>query len=426
MKEKISDEKFLNTISSKIAILTGVNSSLMFLVFIILKYKQVSDRIMFLGLGSIFILSFILSITVFIFVKNYMLKFGKFADSINNFDISKTLPEHGLKEVVTIGKTINDALSNINNVVIKVKESDIESSYLLDINGGKIKIISDKIQNVASGTEEISSSMQESSASIEEILAKIVNAHDYSNKINDKSKENSIIAKNMKNNASEILKISEIEKEETMEKYILIKEKLDKSLKKVEVIKDIVDMAENINSIASQTNMLSLNASIEAARAGESGRGFAVVAEEVRKLAEESSETASNIQNVLKNVVSSVNDLKETSNEVLEAMKHNMDSNYNRINYVNKEYSNSGETIDKMANILEEETDNIANVLNEIVDNVNQLSTVIETVSSNADSIANEVMDITYEITELNNSYTKNIEVSNELSKTVSKFITKQ
>lgn len=68
-------------------------------------------------------------------------------------------------------------------------------------------------------------------------------------------------------------------------------------------LEQITDFVNNIEDIASQTKLLSLNASIEAARAGEHGRGFSIVAEEIRKLADNSGEIAKEIQIVIKEVM---------------------------------------------------------------------------------------------------------------------------
>lgn len=73
----------------------------------------------------------------------------------------------------------------------------------------------------------------------------------------------------------------------------------------------ITGILDEINSIASQTNLLSLNASIEAARAGEHGRGFAVVADEIRSLSEESAKASNNIHNIIEKLSSTVEVVSE-------------------------------------------------------------------------------------------------------------------
>ena len=76
-----------------------------------------------------------------------------------------------------------------------------------------------------------------------------------------------------------------------------------------------------ITAIAEETNLLSLNASIEAARAGEQGRGFAVVAAQIQKLAEQSNESAQQIENIITSLIQDSNKAVETMDEVREIMK---------------------------------------------------------------------------------------------------------
>ncbi|WP_374760619.1 methyl-accepting chemotaxis protein [Clostridium sporogenes] len=101
------------------------------------------------------------------------------------------------------------------------------------------------------------------------------------------------------------------------------KGKLSKAIEDTKFVDEINKLLETILDITDQTNLLALNAAIEAARAGEAGKGFAVVAEEVRKLAEESSNTAGQIQKITETVVSSVKELANNLQQLLDFMNVN-------------------------------------------------------------------------------------------------------
>lgn len=98
-------------------------------------------------------------------------------------------------------------------------------------------------------------------------------------------------------------------------------EHLTKSMENIEdASNQIANIIKTIEDIASETNLLSLNASIEAARAGDAGRGFAVVADEIRKLAEESSVAAQNTTKLIGNAISAIREGTELTGQTAESL----------------------------------------------------------------------------------------------------------
>lgn len=122
---------------------------------------------------------------------------------------------------------------------------------------------------------------------------------------------------------------------------------------------DIRDMAEEIDAIATQTNMLALNATIEAARAGEAGKGFAVVAQEVKQLSAQTTKSTENIrariirlENALSEIVGALGDAKNSAALAVEAsVKAN-----NSVAMASQAVQNGSEGVSNLANILSEQT----------------------------------------------------------------------
>lgn len=191
--------------------------------------------------------------------------------------------------------------------------------------------------------------------------------------------------------------------------------------KSVDYIKDVIaslnkqaaqvdEMLEIIKDIASQTNLLSLNASIEAARAGEQGRGFAVVADEVRKLAQRSNESVQKISSTIKGINASIEKTIEAAGITGSKVKEGV--------------STAGETMDALSKIIES-IDTTTSVTREISSAISEQTNQIGDVIASTDDmrkISEKVMSM-IEIVLINTQQTKSsIEMLFQTSKELSEI----
>ncbi|MCM1174806.1 MAG: methyl-accepting chemotaxis protein [Blautia sp.] len=250
--------------------------------------------------------------------------------------------EHATKSV---RKQIRESILGIKEETASLENIASEAySNMADLNNGLdemdqlVEAVTQKAKEVSEVTSAISQASSEIGVVVDGVSNKAAEAADASGEISTRAEGLLQSTTEARNQASLI--------------YRKVEKELEAALIEVEKIEVIKTLSQEILSIASQTNLIALNASIEAARAGEAGRGFAVVAEEVRKLAEDSRKTVDNIQSVINGVVDSVMALKESSGTLLDFMQERVIRDYHTMLDTAKQYKEDADFYDGVAGEL--------------------------------------------------------------------------
>lgn len=239
-------------------------------------------------------------------------------------------------------ETITEAISNVNTAVDEIANGATSQA-------GETQAVNEKIVNIGNAIEA-------TTENVEQLAQSTRKMKDYNQTVNSTLEELSGINAKTQQSVNEVQEQTNATNRSAME------------------IRSATDM---ITQIASQTNLLSLNASIEAARAGDAGRGFAVVADEIRKLADQSKESAAQISSIIGELMTNSNN----SVEIMKQMAEIMDVQNEHLNTTKQVFYSLNSEIDSVAGAVDSitgEVEQLDALKNDVMNSVESLAAIAE------------------------------------------------
>ncbi|MEK4045187.1 methyl-accepting chemotaxis protein [Paenibacillus sp. FSL H8-0048] len=251
-------------------------------------------------------------------------------------------------EIGVLAESFNDMIESQQSLIQEIMHSSQSISGAVGNTEQNVFVLDGSITDISGVTEELSAGLQQTAASMEEMNASTIQVKAAIHGIARKAQEGAEAAGEINVRAERLKERAWESRTHADSVYGLSEEKLRTAIEQSGSISQISALTGAILEIAAQTNLLSLNASIEAARAGEAGRGFAVVAEEIRKLADNSRETVTEIQGVTGAVVQAVSNLVEAAESMLGFMDSQVKKDYDAMQETGERYSEDARYIEEL------------------------------------------------------------------------------
>ncbi|BCZ48985.1 hypothetical protein psyc5s11_50520 [Clostridium gelidum] len=345
-----------------------------------------------------------------------------FAIELAKYDFAEDIKILKNDEIGAISKELNTAQKNIRELISTILNESCNISSLSEELSASVEEVSAKLDEVDNSSKDINMTMTETSATAQEIAASIEEVNSNMENLAAKASAGSTNAERIKRRAEKVKQDSKIAIKNTEEVRKQKEKNILKAIEDSKVVEEVKVMADVIAGISEQTNLLALNAAIEAARAGDAGKGFAVVAEEVRKLAEESSQAVITIQNTISKINDAVKNLSDNSNDILTFMSTDVDKQLQDYAKIGEKYSADGDFVSSMSEELVAMAQAVEATVEEITKALQTTARDVQKASVNSESIQSEIDGSSAAMVQVAHAATEQATIAMNLTGLVQKF----
>ena len=339
-----------------------------------------------------------------------------------NGDLTARINTKTKSELSYITSGINNFIETLQLIMKDVKDGSVVLASSSAEVSSQLHMVDDNVTNTSAALEELSASMETVSGNVNSINDSVDGVKSAAQQIADEATEGTKTANAIKAEADELKEQVFKKKSEASEQVERLSETLRESVHESEKVGKINELTNVILDIAGQTNLLALNASIEAARAGEAGKGFAVVATEISSLAENSRNTAANIQEISGEVTNAVNDLAKNAQAMLDYINGQVISDYDEFVATGEKYEHTADIMEEMLGNFNNRAENLNSIMTEMVDSVQMISTSVLESSQAISQSATSSQEIVGGIRKISEAIDRNTEVTEQLNETTQKF----
>lgn len=373
-------------------------------------------------IGGIFaVVSLLVSIVVSLRITRSIKSISDLSLAMSKGDLTQLVTVKSNDEIGDMGKNYNIMSSSLKETIKKIwSESQALSATSEELAASSIENqkasnqITESIQSVATGTDEQNAAMKNAVGIINEVFKHVdgvtVSMKNVSNSIHysaESAKQGSDVVNHT------VKQMGEIDKNVTSsaEKISVLNEKSN----------EIGQISLIIQSISEQTNLLALNAAIEAARAGEHGKGFAVVADEVRKLAEQSSHSALQINEIINDIKDGIEDSMSFVNQGATSAKEGM----KLVNESGKAFGEIKDSVLAATTKISEVSlamDNMKKHIAEVVTHIEEVSKTSLEVNEHSQNVAASSEQMSASMEEVSSASQELARMSLELEEVIQQF----